>query len=209
MKNLVVFSLLATLVFTGALTGCTTTVSVEGSIPTPLVRKIPANVGIYYDETFKTFQHTEALEAEGTWKIPLGDKNLMFFRNLMASLFDSVIELPNPQPGAEVAANIDAVIIPQIEKYGFLTPGLSGLKFFSASIHYRITMVDMAGNELADWTVVGYGKSEGGAFGGDSALGNATMLAIRDGGARISIGLTDQPEVAKWVERQGETDNEN
>jgi hypothetical protein len=209
MKNLVVLSLLATLVFTGALTGCTTTVSVEGSIPTPLVRKIPANVGIYYDETFKTFQHTEALDAEGTWKIPLGDKNLTFFRNLMASLFDSVIELPNPEPGPEVAANIDAVIIPQIEKYGFLTPGLSGLKFFSASIHYRITMVDMAGNELADWSVVGYGKSEGGAFGGDSALGNATMLAIRDGGARISIGLTDQPEVAKWLERQGETDNEN
>lgn len=213
MKNLSPLRLLVTLVFigvfTGTLTGCTTTVSVEGTIPTPLVRKIPANVGIYYDETFKTFQHTEALDAEGTWKIPLGDKNLTFFRNLMTSLFDSVTELSGPQPGPEVAANIDAVIIPQIEKYGFLTPGLSGLKFFSASIHYRITMVDMAGNELADWVVVGYGKSEGGAFSGDSALGNATMLAIRDGGARISISLTDQPEVAKWVERKEETNNEN
>jgi hypothetical protein len=67
-------------------------------------------------------------------------------------------------------------------------------------------MIDMAGNQLADWTVVGYGKSEGGAFGGDDALGEATMLAIRDGGARISIGLTNQPEVAKWVNRQGATD---
>ncbi|MFT4798269.1 MAG: hypothetical protein ACJAXW_003323 [Candidatus Azotimanducaceae bacterium] len=209
MKNLIVLSLLATLILTGALTGCTTTVVVEGSVPTPLVRKIPARIGIYYGEDFKTFQHTEALEAEGTWKINFGDQNLTFFRNLMESLFESVTELPNPQPGPETAATIDAVLIPQIVKYGFLTPGLSGLNFFSASIHYRITMVDMAGNELADWTVVGYGKSEGGVFGGDSALGEATMLAIRDGGARISIDLTDQPEVAKWIDRQGATDNEN
>jgi len=209
MKHLIVLSLLATLMLGGALTSCTTNVVVEGTVPTPLVRKIPARVGIYYDENFKTFKHTEALEAEGTWNISLGDQNLTFFRNLMGSLFESVTELPNSQPGAAVAAEIDAVLIPQIVKYGFLTPGLSGLKFFSASIHYRITMVDMAGNELADWTVVGYGKSEGGAFSSDSALGEATMLAIRDGGARISIGLTNQPEVAKWVDRQGETDNEN
>lgn len=202
MRNLIVLGLLATI----ALTGCTTTVVVEGTVPTPLVRKIPARVGVFYDENFKNFQHTEAIEAEGTWKINLGDQNLTFFRNLLGSLFDGVQELDSPEPDAITAQGLDAIIVPRIEKYGFLTPSLSGLKFFSASIHYRITMVDMAGNELADWTVVGYGKSEGGAFSGDDALGEATMLAIRDGGARISIGLTNQPEVAKWVDRQGETD---
>lgn len=201
MRNLIVLSLLATI----ALSGCTTTVVVEGSVPTPLVRKIPAQVGVYYDENFKNFQHQEDLELEGTWKINFGEQNLTFFRNLMESLFDSVEELETPEPAADESAQLDAVLIPKIEKYGFLTPSLSGLKFYSASIHYRITMVDMAGNELADWTVVGYGKSEGGAFGGDSALGEATMLAIRDGGARISIGLTSQPEVAKWLARRGET----
>lgn len=205
MKNLIVLSLLATL----TLTGCTTTVVVEGTVPTPLVRKIPARVGIYYDENFKNFKHTEKLEAEGTWKIDLGDQNVTFFRNLMGALFDSVLELPGPEPDPQIASQLDAVLIPRIEKYGFLTPGLSGLKFFSASIHYRITMVDMSGNELADWTVVGYGKSEGGAFGNDRALGEATMMAIRDGGARIAIGLANRPEVAKWVARHGETDNEN
>lgn len=191
------------------LTSCTTTVEVEGTVPTPLVRKIPANVGVYFDENFRNFQHTEALEAEGTWKINLGDQNLTFFQNLMNSMFSNVRVLSSPTPGAEEAAGLDALVIPRIEKYGFLTPGLSGLKFFSASIHYRITMVDMAGNELADWTVVGYGKSEGGAFSSDEALGEATMLAIRDGGARISIGLPQQPKVAEWVEVKGSNANEN
>ncbi len=188
------------------LSGCTTTVQVEGTVPTPLVRKIPANVGIYYDENFKNFQHTEALEAEGTWKINLGDQNLTFFQNLMTSMFTNVKVLSSPEPTAEEAQGLDAVLVPQIEKYGFLTPGLSGLKFFSASIHYRILMTDLSGKELADWTVVGYGKSEGGAFSSDAALGEATMLAIRDGGARISIGLPQQPKVAAWVEGRGGVD---
>lgn len=202
MKHLTLMLVLAL----AMLSGCTTTVQVEGTVPTPLVRKIPAKIGVYYDENFKNFQHTEALEAEGTWKINLGDQNLTFFQNLMASMFDDVRVLSSPEPSAEEAAGLDAIVIPRIEKYGFLTPGLSGLKFFSASIHYRITMTDMAGKELADWTVVGYGKSEGGAFSSDAALGEATMLAIRDGGARISIGLPQQPKVAAWAEGRGGVD---
>tara|TARA_R110002072_G_scaffold89232_8_gene200104 strand:+ start:23179 stop:23796 length:618 start_codon:yes stop_codon:yes gene_type:complete len=205
MKNLIVLSLLATFV----LTSCTTTVLVEGTVPTPLVRKIPARVGIYYDENFKNFRHTEALEGGGTWKINLGAQNLTFFRNLMGSLFESVNEIPGPEPDPVLANELDAVLVPKIEKYGFLTPGISGLNFFSASIHYRITMLDMAGNELADWTVVGYGKSEGGAFSNDKALGEATMLAIRDGGARIAIDLVNKPAVEKWLVQREEEANEN
>lgn len=189
--------------------GCTTNVVVEGTLPTPLVRKVPASVGIYYDESFKNFQHTEDLDAEGTFKINLGSQNHDFFQNLMSSMFDQVTELNDPELGSAASANLDAIVVPSIEKYGFLTPGLSGLKFYSASIHYRITMIDKDGNELADWTVVGYGKSEGGVFSSDDALGEATMLAIRDGGARISIGLPQQPKVAAWVAKQGATINEN
>ena len=200
-----------TLLFLAAivtLTGCTTNVVVEGTVPTPLVRKVPANVGIFYDENFKNFQHTEDLATEGTFKIDLGNQNLTFFQNLMTSMFNEVQVLNDPEPSVAKEAGLDAIVIPKIEKYGFLTPGLSGLKFYSASIHYRITMLDVDGNELADWTVVGYGKSEGGVFSSDDALGEATMLAIRDGGARISIGLPQQPKIAEWAAIQGSSGDE-
>lgn len=184
------------------LAGCTTTVVVEGTNPTPRVRQMDANVGVYYDENFKNFQHTEALEAEGTWKINLGDQNYTFFQNLITSMFANVRELEGPEPTAVEAEGLDAVIVPRIEKFGFLTPGLSGLNFFSASIHYRVTMVDSEGNQLADWTKVGYGKSEGGAFGADDALGEATMQAIRDGGARFAIEFPQEPKVAEFVAQE-------
>tara|TARA_B100000959_G_scaffold50724_1_gene52594 strand:+ start:9599 stop:10231 length:633 start_codon:yes stop_codon:yes gene_type:complete len=192
-------------VLLGLLTACTTNVVVEGSVPTPLVARIPANVGIYYEEGFKTFVHSEVLKEEGTWNIPLGEKNLSFFRNLMTALFDSVVEVESPELTDVQKANLDGVIIPKIEKYGFLTPNISGLKFYSASIHYRITLMDSDNHKVAEYVVVGYGKSEGGTFSSGQALGDATMLAIRDGGTRIAVGLGEHPAIVSWLaQREGE-----
>ena len=138
MRFLAFIGLLMTLL----VTSCTTNVVVEGTIPTPLVKTLPVTVGVYYDENFKTFRHTEALEAEGTWNVDIGQQNLTFFRNLMGSMFENVVELDSPEVSKAQMAELDGVVIPRIEKYGFLTPGISGLKFFSASIHYRLTLID-------------------------------------------------------------------
>ena len=77
-STMAVMKLLISLLTLGLMISCTTNVQVEGSVPTPLVAKIPANVAVYYDENFKTFVHTEELDTEGTWNINLGEKNLEF-----------------------------------------------------------------------------------------------------------------------------------
>ena len=184
------------------LSGCTTNVVVEGSVPTPLVTKIPANVAVYYDDGFKSFIHTEDLKEEGTWKIDLSRQNLTFFRNLTNALFDSVVEVDSPELTPAQQATLDGIFIPKIEKYGFLTPNISGLKFFSASIHYRITILDRNNETVADYIVVGYGKSQGGAFDNSKALGKAKMLAIRDGGTRIATELREQPAIIAWLSEE-------
>lgn len=181
------------------LASCTTNVKVEGRVPTPLVSKIPARVGVYYPEEFESFLHEEVIEQRGTWKVDLGDQNLVFFRNLFGAMFESVREVSEPPLPVEEMEGLDGVIVPKIVKYGFLTPDISGLSFYSASIEYEILLYDNQGNQLGSWRVVGYGKSEASVFGHDEALGEATMLAIRDGGARIAIELADQPAVVRWV----------
>jgi hypothetical protein len=182
------------------LSGCTTSVVVEGSVPTPLVAKIPARVGVYYSDEFRNYRYQEVIRDSGTWNIDLGTQNLTFFDNLLGTLFESVVEIPEPPLTAEEMASLDGVFIPRIEKYGFLTPGISGLKFFSASIEYRIALYDKTGQKIGDWNIIGYGKSEGGMFTADEAINEATVLAIRDGGARIAIELIDQPSVRAWIE---------
>lgn len=181
------------------LQSCTTSVVVEGSVPTPLVNKIPARVGVFYSEEFRSFRHKEDIREAGNWDIDLGPQNLTFFSNLLDSLFLDVEQVREPPLTPEEMADLDGVVIPRIEKYGFLTPSISGLKFYSASIEYRIALYNSAGEKIGDWNIIGYGKSEGGMFTSDEAINEATVLAIRDGGARIAIELIDQPAVREWM----------
>ena len=182
------------------LQSCTTSVLVDGTVPTPLVSVIPARMGVYYSDEFRRFKHEEVLRDSGGWRIDFGNQNLRFFQNLTASLFLEVQEVNQFPLTPEEMRDLDGVFIPSIEKYGFLTPRISGLKFYSASIEYRVSMHDKLGTKVGDWNIVGYGKSEGGLFSTDEALNEATVLAIRDGGARIAIELIDQPAVQEWLQ---------
>lgn len=183
--------------------GCTTSVTVEGTIPTPLVATIPANIGVYYSDDFKSFQHEETIRQHGNFKVDMGGQNLLFFRNLMTSVFENVTEIDESPLIGEKTAGFDGILIPEIIKYGFLTPNVSGLKFYSASIHYRMSLYDLNNEKLGEWTIVGYGKSERTLFGATDSLSEATMLAIRDGGARIAIEMESQPVVQSWLEDIG------
>ena len=187
------------------LQSCTTSVVVEGTLPTPLVSVIPARMGVYYSDEFRRFKHEEVFRDSGGWHIDLGKQNLRFFQKLTKSLFTETQEVHQPPLTTEEMRNLDGVFIPSIEKYGFLTPSISGLKFYSASIEYRVAMYDKVGTKIGDWNIVGYGKSEGGLFSSDEAINEATVLAIRDGGARIAIELIDLPAVQAWLQSRHES----
>jgi hypothetical protein len=152
---------------------------------------------------FKEFLHEERVQERGTYKIDIGQQNYSFFQRLFQAMFVEVREVSAPPLSAEEGKGLAGVIVPKIAKYGFLSPHISGLKFYSASIHYHMAIYDLEGVPLAEWDVVGYGKSPTSSFGQGEALGEATMLAIRDGGARIAIETVDQPGVSDWLASWG------
>lgn len=201
-KTMRLLTVSAALVLLMLQSGCfTRSVTVAGSVPTPLVERIPASIGIYYSYEFKSFKHKEALPDSGSYLIDLGGQNLDFFRNLLGAMFAEVIEVN--QPSVQEGDELDAILIPEIVKYGFLVPSVSTLTFFEASIEYQITVLDRAGQELGKLRIVGYGKAEGSMFGSGDAVGEATMLAIRDGGARIATELS--PRIAALLADSEET----
>ena len=185
---------------------CTNMVLVEGSLPTPLVEKIPARLGVYYSEEFKSYQYKENLPQFGAYEIDLGNQNLKFFRNLSGALFAEVLEIDSPELTSEQRSVLDAVFIPRIVEYGFLVPAMSTLSFHEVSIKYEIQLKDRYGKNLGRWSFVGYGKAEASRFGSGEAVGEATMLAIRDGGARIATEVapamaTALKEAGIWQEK--------
>jgi hypothetical protein len=188
--------------------GCGTSIIVEGTLPTPLVKKLPLSMGVYYPPEFRKFTHQEKIFDQGTWTVDMGSQNLDFFRGMFVAMFDELQEIesldipPKDAVGIKtvsVPENLDGIIVPEIIKYGFLTPQISGLNFFSASIHYRIRIYDKAGNLAVNIFPVGYGKSPTSMFGDGKALSEATTLAIRDGGAKIATEAFRQPAVLQWL----------
>ena len=173
---------------------------IEGSLPVPMVKKIPVRIGVHYPDAFVDFVHTETSKEIGAWQIDLGKQNAGFFRALFGSMFTEavILEKWDVDIAGAPSGNTQAVLVPQIKKYGFLTPFVSGLGFYSASIEYDLTLFDSRGATIFNWTVVGYGKSEGKAFGKEEAVEQATLLAIRDAGARIAIELDKQKAFQSW-----------
>ncbi len=204
------------LVFLGLLSlySCSTSVTVDAPIPTPLVRQIDLSVGVYFPPTLVNFVYEESIPNQGSWRIDMGAQNLAFFRRMFSSMFAQVLEIPAfDLPGGDdidkkpvvLPDGIDALLVPEILKYGFLTPQISGLDFFSASIHYRLRVYDRDGNLAVNWVVVGYGKSPDSVFNSGKALAEATTLAIRDAGARIAIEARRHPGVVRWLDANNVT----
>lgn len=198
-ENLKVPSFLMWLTALVLLGACTTNVTVTGTLPTPLVQQMPLRAGVYYSDEFKGFKHEEKVREKGPFKISLGAQNLLFFRNMFGAMFASVIEIEELTLDDTIKDQLDIIVVPQIIKYGFLSPSISGLNFYSASIHYRMTLQDTDGRVVGDWVVVGYGKSPSRTFGQAESLGDASMLAIRDGGARIAIETRNNPGLRAWA----------
>jgi hypothetical protein len=108
-----------------------------------------------------------------------------------------VTVLDSPQLSDQQREIIDAVLVPEIVDYQFLVPEISTLSFYEASIEYRLVLNDPDGAGIGEWKVIGYGKAEAAMFGAGEAVGEATMQAIRDGGARIATEVA--PEMGEKV----------
>tara|TARA_X000001036_G_scaffold422197_1_gene444883 strand:- start:409 stop:1062 length:654 start_codon:yes stop_codon:yes gene_type:complete len=187
------------LVFLGMLSACAPSdIIVEGTLPVPLVKKIPIDIGVFYSREFLEFVYVENSKELGDWQVDFREQNEKFFSSLFESMFLRIVNLDEWGNSKEMTENVQAILVPKIKEYGFLTPFVSGLGFYSASIEYELTLYDDTGEQILEWTVVGYGKSEGGVFAREEAVEQATLLAIRDAGARIAIEFDKQEPFQKW-----------
>jgi hypothetical protein len=194
----------ALMVWVGLLmSACSTSVQVAGDVPTLLVPALSRHVTYVEPTDLVAYVHEEKLPRGGEWSIALGQMNQVFFRQLMTSMFTTVTRIETVEPGvlpADEGEDHDGMIRIDLVEYGFLTPELSGLNFYSASAKYRVELADATSQSLGVWQVVGYGKAEAGAFQAGEAVNAATVMAIRDAGARIALELPDQPFFSAWLE---------
>lgn len=184
------------------LQGCGSQVAVrDPKIPDPLIAQLPMSVAIRYPESFDHFVHEEKVIGKETWKIDLGQSNKLLFTKLFGSMFTDVQVIDASADPRDM--QIDALIEPGIDAFEFSVPAQSQTDAFAVWIRYRLKIFDDGGNQVANWPISAYGKSQATTFGGDEALRRAAVLAMRDAAALIIMQMDKSTGISSL--RKGST----
>jgi hypothetical protein len=180
------------------LAACTSAVVIESNFPTPLVDTVPVSMGLYYDPGLRDFIHAEVLPRSSTWVIDLGDANLAMLDPLYETMFQSTREISDLPPSPTEAAGVDGVLCSSLKEYQFDVPRTNRDEFVEVWMQYHLRLLDTDGNVVTEWDVEGYGKAE---IDGnrEDAVHRASVVAMREAGARISTEFVLQPAVSDWL----------
>lgn len=205
-----------------AATGCQSgaSVTVDISVPRPLVQPLDVDMGVYFDETLKNYVHEEELEDYGEYRIDIGASQVPVFAQVFDAMFDRVVpviqespagEEPSATPSAPVAVSfrpvdgppVDGILAPSIDEVQFAIPDQTGGEFYEVWIRYNLKLLGADGALLGEWPVIGYGKANQRNYGAidqkEVALNEATIWALRDAAAWLSFQFPDQAEVQTWL----------
>lgn len=182
------------------LTSCAAkTINISGTYPSPLVRKIPITVGVYYPDELRNFSFTEIDDYSGDdqYIVNSGKTQVDLFNTVLPALFESVVvldSLDKRSPG------LDAVFVPAIEEFQLGLPQKTKLKVYEVWVKYNMRLEKPEGEYIADWVMTAYGKSPTESFQSvDAGVQDATVVALRDLAASFTLGFSGIPEVNEWL----------
>lgn len=195
----------ALIVMISSLTACSSSLNlkVESEIPVPLVNQLPLNMGVYYDEQFRTYTYTEDSAERPNWSIDSGASQVAMFDQVLPSMFKNVVQITGPlNPGNNY--NVDGILAPSIEEMQFSLPSETKMDLYEVWIKYKIGLYDDKGQHIIDIPLIAYGKTSSEFLQGrDKAMQAAMDVALRDGGARMALGFQKDEGVKQWLEAKG------
>ena len=193
-------------------------VTVDISVPRPLVEALDVSMGVYFDDNLKGYVHEEELADHGTYSIDIGASQAPVFAQVFDAMFDSVVLMQRDEAAAEAApatfartdgdnADVDGIIVPSIEEVQFAIPDQTGGDFYEVWIRYRMQLFGSDGTPLSDWPLIGYGKANQRNYRAleqkESGLNEATIRALRDAAALLSFQFRSQAEIQDWLSSVG------
>ena len=182
------------------LTGCQQSMSlkVDSEIPSPVVSRMPVKMGVVYQDELRNFVYEEDSEDRPEWRIDSGASHLSLFQQILTSMFDEVTEVTTTNG----ATGVQAVLRPSVAEMQFALPAETKTDFYEAWVKYDMELYDQDGDNIANWSVTGYGKSSTEFMKSrDKGLNAAVNQALRDAGARFALGFTRVAEVSAWLEQ--------
>jgi len=183
--------------------GCSnaSTITVQGSYPSPLVSKLPLTAGVYYDEAFSAHRFVEINEMNGRdqYIINSGASQVELFNTILPALFNEVVIIED-RSDIENHPGLDVIFMPRIDEFQLGLPEKTRLDVYEVWIKYNMRLANGNGDYIADWVMTAYGKSPRTSFGSARVgVNEAAVIALRDLAASFSLGFRNIPEVNQWL----------
>ena len=182
------------------LVGCgVSTVTIEGSFPTPNISKLPLNVAVFYDQSLRDFAYMEYSETGAEeFNVQSGRSHIALFNAVLPAMFDGVVVIDSLDDA--VAAEVDAVFTPLIEEFQLALPTKTKLDVYEVWIKYNMRLATAEGDYIADWVLTSYGKTPTETFRStEAAINDAAVVALRDLASSFSLSFAQVPEVRDWL----------
>jgi len=168
-----------------ALGGCATVqVLPQGQLPTALIVKTPATVGVVVTPETGSYTHKES-RASIDYEAQLGPSHKQLVEEIFkaefadARMFDSV-------DAARASPGLHAIFEPRIEQFSFASAKETGGTYCAVTIRYQIGIFAPGGQPVDTLTLTGYGSGPAPKIGnGAEELAIAAYAAMRDAAAKF------------------------
>ncbi|WP_448566555.1 hypothetical protein [Thalassotalea ganghwensis] len=186
------------MVFLGLLSGCKSTLNVEGTFPVPVVNQLPLRVGVVMSPEFRAYQYIETNEQRSEWEITIGNAQVDLMNTVFGAMFSQSVNIASVAPNQ--TPKFDLFIEPNLESFQYSVPRETRGKMYEVWLKYNIRVFDEQGQIIADWILTSYGKTPTAFFkSNEQALNDALVIALRDLGAGLSIRFINLPEISQWL----------
>lgn len=178
--------------------GCATSasVSVEGTFPTVVSKPRDIRAVIVMDEAFRSYQALPLKNVD----IRFGSAQVDLWGKAFHGLFEQV-EVVSSR--SEANSGADLVITPSVQEVQLSTPNQSYLNVYEVWIKYRLDIETPDGVPIDSWFLPAYGKTPDSALMSRSrAIEDATIVALRDAGAKLMLDFFRIPAVHVWLEQR-------
>ena len=199
--KITIFSVLLAVLF---ISGCSTSaqVQIDSSFPTVVSKPKAVRAAIVFNDDFKTYVAT----PNRTTSIDLGSAQTELLSNAFAGLFRDVEFVST---AADVTLENALVITPSVQEVQVSTPSDTYLNVYEVWIKYSLDIQTASGDQVDSWFMPAYGKTpDSFMLSKTNAIEEATIIALRDAGAKLMLDFYRIPSVYNWLVREQLLDEE-
>ena len=180
------------------LAGCSSSASIKitSSFPSVLSEPKPINASILIEDSFATYVGTPNKNTT----IDIGASQVDLLKSVFSGLFDNVDFVTSLD---QVTAETDLIITPSVIEVQLSTPSDNYLNVFEVWIKYNLDIQAKDGVLITNWFMPAYGKTPDVFMSSkEKAIEEATIIALRDAGAKLLLDFYRIPALNQWITEQ-------